>query len=193
MNVWAKIGIEVILIPILSVISNLYWVLWRQPHIFRDALKQKWAIEQLVDNGGSSIRQAILEPEYRAMEATLPKDGRAMEYPIMLSSYCGAAFKTWKKVRLRFLVACWAIVIGSALMSWVCASINLLVFLAFKANRLSPNSGSSMSDVVRTVGIVMVIIQHWRKEDAEGCKKFCTELSPQFSTVFAVVSGMGES
>jgi hypothetical protein len=192
MNIWLKIGIEAVLATLVSYISQIYWILCRQPHYFKSALSHTRTIERAVERINSLDFFSPLNPESKLIEAQ-EREGNAdaATYPVMLASYSSAAFQTWKRVKTWHFIGILVLLVGSYLLSWVFALINLSIFLLFKANKLSPDSPDALADVVRTVEVVTRLIQRWWKAEPEGCRRFCTELSPQFATVFMVVSKTG--
>jgi hypothetical protein len=192
MNIWLKIGIEAVLALLVSYLSQIYWLLWRQPHYFKSALSRSRTIERAIEQINSPDFLSALNPEKKMLDAQEREgDIDPVNYPIMLASYSSAAFQTWARLKLWHFIGILAIVIGSFFLSWFFALVNLLIFLLFKAEKLTPNSPDALADVVRTVEMITRLIQRWWKAEPEGCRRFCTELSPQFTTVFEVVRKTG--
>ena len=188
MNIWLKIGIEIVLALLVLWVSRFYWLLWRQSYYFKDALRQeKWielALEWIDTPAGAMSLESktldALDSGYGAADTS--------KYPIVLVSYLSAAFKTWRVTKLWHLVGFLILLIGSFFLSWIFALINLLLFSLLRFKKISPDLANAIDNVSRTVAVIVKIVQRWWRADPIKCRRWCTELSPQFTTVFEVVS-----
>jgi hypothetical protein len=193
MPIWVKVAAEVLLALIAIIVSGLFWAASDEPRLFkkglRDARLMKGLLTDLQKTGGT----ALLRPEWEPFEREISSREENTVFPMLLSSYVQATFATWRKTTMFFLILVALTILAGAFLSWICALINLALFLVSRSGRVSGKSQSMLADVMRSVGVVIMIVFEWQKADPGRSKEFCTVLSPQFTTVFEVVSGFGSS
>jgi hypothetical protein len=193
MPIWVKVAAEVLLALIVFIVSGLFWAASDEPRLFKKGLKDARFMRGLLTDLQKPGGTALLRPEWEPFEREISNREENIVFPMVLSSYVQAAFATWRKTTIFFFLLVALTILGGAFLSWICALINLAVFLVSRSGRVSGKSQSMLADVVRSVGVVIMIVFEWQKADPERSEEFCTMLSPQFSTVFEVVSGFGRS
>ena len=165
MPIWVKVAAEVLLALIAIIVSGLFWAASDEPRLFkkglRDARLMKGLLTDLQKTGGT----ALLRPEWEPFEREISSREENTVFPMLLSSYVQATFATWRKTTMFFLILVALTILAGAFLSWICALINLALFLVSRSGRVSGKSQSMLADVMRSVGVVIMIVFEWQKAD----------------------------
>ena len=191
--IWVQVVAEVFLALIVLIVSGLFWAASDESRLFKKCLKDARFMRGWLTDLQRPDGTGLLQPEWEPIERELSNRVGNIVFPMVLSAYVCAAFATWRKKMMFFFLLVALLILVGAFLSWICALINLAVFLVSRSKSVSGRSSSMVAEVMRSVGVTMMIVFEWQKADSEHCEEFCTTLSPQFSTVFEVVSGFGRS
>jgi len=107
--------------------------------------------------------------------------------PMMqLAAIVPATFRAWQTVRNRLLVLACVLLVVSFFLSPYLVFVDVFILLLLA--RYLGLHGRAYSDALSAFLPIVKIIVRWIHGDPDGCRKWCTENCPRFSTVFGVVS-----
>jgi hypothetical protein len=191
MSNWLKLAIEIPLGLVLWYIGTCLWTIRFTRLYFVKMFDDPKAIQGALDVANMTRPIENLTEDIKRIttrhedEISAIQNGGALEM-MELAALVPATFQAWKVTRNRLVAIAFVLLIGSFFVSPYLVLANALV-LCLLARYLGLHS-RSYSDALGALLPIVKVIVRWVRIDPSGCRNWCTQLSPKFMTVYAVVS-----
>jgi hypothetical protein len=199
MNIWLKSAIEAFIGLALWYLGSCLWTIRFTRILFIGLFEDPRRIQGVLDIANTNrpledlteqLREQREEQEMAGKEhyseetSTIAFDSTL---PMMqLAALVPATFEAWQKVRNRLIGIALCLVIASFFISPYLVLLNLFITLIV-ARYLGFHS-RAYSDALGALLPIVKIVARWIERDPEGCRKWCTESSTRFRTLYQVVS-----
>jgi hypothetical protein len=185
LNFWLKIGIEIVLVLLLTFCGYGFWMFSRLPRIFDVLLSSEDTVAFAIKTAGKSGKREAA----KVAEELMALDDMGMfteqaKYTMCLTACYFNPIRVWKIEKRVFLFSVLVILAGSYFLYWPVAVVNLLIFVMLGFVSDSP---LAVKDAASQAAMMAEVVRIWLKKNPKRCRKFCLD-TPMFTAVYRHVS-----